>query len=196
MEFKGKYNIPANPDEVWAALHDPITLAAAIPGCESVERLGDNEYRASATLKIGPVKARFQGKVQIRDMPAPAGSRYAMLLSGEGQGGAAGFARGESEVRLSSPEGTTVLEYSAKAIVGGKLAQIGQRLIDGAAKSIADEFFAKFSGLMANRSAPALPPTAPPPATASVDEGLAPQVWVAGLIGIIVILLIFFSIVL
>ncbi len=197
MEFKGKYSIAASPDEVWTALHDPATLAASIPGCETVERVTGDEYRASATLKVGPVKARFQGKVQIRDMPAPPGNAYAMVLSGEGQGGAAGFARGESEVRLSAFEGKTILEYSAKAAIGGKLAQIGQRLIDGAAKSIADEFFSRFSALMASRAAPpAAAPTAPPAESATDDEGLAPQVWVAGLIGIIVILLIFFSIVL
>ncbi len=197
MEFKGKYIIPASPDEVWTALHDPATLAASIPGCESVEQIAAGEYRASATLKVGPVKARFQGKVQIRDMPAAPGNAYAMTLSGEGQGSAAGFARGESGVRLSTSEGKTLLEYNAKAVVGGKLAQIGQRLIDGAAKSIADEFFAKFSALMATRhAAPAAAPSQSTPASAPADEGLAPQVWVAGLIGIIVILLIFFSIVL
>jgi uncharacterized protein len=198
MEFKGKYTIPASPDEVWTALHDPEMLAACIPGSEKVEKISASEYLAVASLKVGPVKARFQGKVQIDDAAAPPGVAHAMRLSGEGQGGAAGFARGQSEVHLTGDNGATILQYSANAIVGGKLAQIGQRLIDGAAKSIADDFFGKFSTLMQTRhAAPAAAPATTPGAPANPpDEGLAPQVWVAGLIGIIVILLIFFSIVL
>jgi uncharacterized protein len=199
MEFKGKYTIPASPDEVWTALHDPAVLAACIPGCEKVEKLTASEYQAIATLKVGPVKTRFQGKVQINDAAAPPGVAYAMRLIGEGQGGAAGFARGQSDVQLTPENGGTILQYSANAIVGGKLAQIGQRLVDGAAKSIADDFFGRFSSLMQSRhpAPPAEPVTVPPTVqTRPPDEGLAPQVWVAGLIGIIVILLIFFSLVL
>lgn len=198
MDFKGKYSIPAAPDRVWAALREQATLSACIPGCESVEQLSPNEYRAVATLKIGPVKARFQGKVTIDAVSPPPGVSHAMRLSGEGQGGAAGFARGQSEVHLTAAGGQTVLEYSAKAVVGGKLAQIGQRLIDGAAKSVADEFFARFSALMQTKATAAASASPPPaaPVLPPASEGLAPQVWVAGLIGIIVILLIFFSIVL
>ncbi|HEX5279175.1 MAG TPA: carbon monoxide dehydrogenase subunit G [Micropepsaceae bacterium] len=201
MDFKGKYSIPAAPDRVLAALREPSTLLACIPGGESVDEVNPNEYKAVATLKIGPVKARFQGKVIIEDIIPPPGIAHAMRLSGEGQGGAAGFARGQSEVHLAAEDGHTILEYSAKAVVGGKLAQIGQRLIDGAAKSVADEFFARFSALMQTKAATPAPPPAAPPARAPAaqppaSEGLAPQVWVAGLIGIIVILLIFFSIVL
>ena len=197
MEFKGKYSVPATPSEVLTALRDPAALSASIPGCESVERVSDNEYKAVATLKIGPVSARFQGKVTIDDVTPPVGVAYAMRLRGEGQGGAAGFARGESEVLLSSDGARTVLEYNATAVVGGKLAQIGQRLIDGAAKSVADQFFSRFANLMQSR-APAAEPAKPADAGVNISEGegLAPQVWVAGLIGIIVILLIFFSIVL
>ena len=199
MEFKGKYTIPGSPDEVWTALHDPAILAACIPGCEKVEKLTTSEYQAVAILKVGPVRARFQGKVNIEDVAAPPGVAYAMRLSGEGQGGAAGFARGQSEVHLAPSDGNTILQYSANAIVGGKLAQIGQRLIDGATKSIADDFFSKFTSLMKDRDAAhaaEATATAPNVETIPPDEGLAPQVWVAGLIGIIVILLIFFSIVL
>lgn len=201
MDFKGKYSIPAAPDQVWAALRKPATLSACIPGCESVEQLSPNQYQAVATLKIGPMKTRFQGKVTIEDVVAPLGIAHAMRLSGEGQGGAAGFARGQSEVHLAADGNQTILEYSAKAVVGGKLAQIGQRLIDGAARSVADEFFARFSAMMKTKippvaPAPARPPPAGPVPQPPASEGLAPQIWVAGLIGIIVILLIFFSVVL
>ncbi len=197
MDFKGKYAIPAAPDQVWEALHDASMLMAAIPGCEAVEKLSPNQFKARATLKIGPVKARFEGKVELQQTPAPEGVAYAATLKGEGQGGAAGFARGESQVRLSADGSGTLLEYDAKATIGGRLAQVGQRLIDGAAKALADEFFTKFASQMQAREQPA--PVAEPPAAApavSVNEGLAPQVWVAGLIGIIIILLIVFSIVL
>jgi hypothetical protein len=194
MDFKGKYSIPAAPERVWAALHEPEILAASIPGCEGVERISATDYRAQTTIKIGPVKARFEGRVQLQELPAPAGVSHALLLKGEGQGGAAGFARGESEVRIS-PEGKgALLEYVAKATIGGRLAQVGQRLIDSAAKSLADEFFAKFALLMqaqagaANKQAPTQ--------AQKPEEGLTSQIWVAGLIGTIIILLIVFSIVL
>lgn len=198
MEFKGKYSLPATPDRVWDALHDPTVLSASIPGCEKLEKVSETEYKATATLKIGPVKARFQGKVKIEDVSPPAGAVHAMVLTGEGQGGAAGFVRGQSEVHLSSTGDNTVLEYNANANVGGKLAQIGQRLIDGAAKSVADEFFSRFSAVMQPSAAPAIAvsPTETSPDEPRGGEGLAPQIWVAGLIGIIVILLVFFSIVL
>jgi carbon monoxide dehydrogenase subunit G len=199
MDFKGKYSIPARPAAVWKALHEAATLAAAIPGCEAVEKLSPTEFRARAVVKVGPVKARFDGKVELRELEPPAGVAHAMLLKGEGQGGAAGFARGESQVRLSAEGEGTLLEYDAKAIVGGRLAQVGQRLIDGAAKALADEFFAKFASVMQAQANPV--PLAQTPAPLAGDakpqeEGLAPQIWVAGLIGIIVILLIVFSIVL
>jgi carbon monoxide dehydrogenase subunit G len=199
MDFKGKYSIPARPAAVWSALHDPEMLAAAIPGCEAVEKLSPTEFRARAVVKVGPVKARFDGKVELRELEPPAGVAHALLLKGEGQGGAAGFARGESQVRLSAEGEGTLLEYDAKAIVGGRLAQVGQRLIDGAAKALADEFFAKFASVMQAQANPVPIPTTPALLAADgkpQEEGLAPQIWVAGLIGIIAILLIVFSIVL
>ena len=198
MEFKGQYSIPFSPAQVWTSLRDPTVLAASIPGCENVEQIRPNEYKASATLKIGPVKARFQGKVTIEDVKPADDIAYAMRLTGEGQGGAAGFARGQSEVNLRAVGDGTLLQYTANAIIGGKLAQIGQRLIDGAAKSVADEFFAKFSAFMQARPV-AAQPAEPASRAGEVPrdrEGLAPQVWVVGLIGIIVMLLILFSIVL
>src|SRR5882672_10655203 len=199
MDFKGKYSIPARPAAVWKALHEAETLAAAIPGCEAVERLSPTEFRARAVVKVGPVKARFDGKVELRELEPPAGVAHAMLLKGEGQGGAAGFARGESQVRLS-PEGEgTLLEYDAKAIVGGRLAQVGQRLIDGAAKALADEFFAKFASVMQAQANPVPIPTTPTPLAGEgkpEEEGMGAENWVAGANGLIRILPVVFSIVL
>ena len=199
MDFKGQYSIPASPDAVWAALHDPAVLANAIPGCEGVDRVSDSEMKAKAAIKVGPVKARFEGRVTLEELAPPAGFVKAMKLRGEGQGGAAGFARGESEVRLSVEPGGTLLQYDAKAMIGGRLAQVGQRLIDASAKALADEFFAKFAALMQPEAS--APPVIAPMATQAPkepprEEGLAPQIWVAGLIGVIIILLIVFSIVL
>ena len=207
MEFKGQYSIPASPDAVWSALHDPQVLARAIPGCEGVDKLSDTEMRAKAAIKIGPVKARFEGKVTLEELAPPPGFAHAMKLKGEGQGGAAGFAKGESEVRLSADSGGTLLQYDAKATIGGRLAQVGQRLIDASAKSLADEFFAKFASAMQDEvpPPPAVGPVGQLPASATAspagktlprEEGLAPQIWVAGLIGVILILLIVFSLVL
>jgi carbon monoxide dehydrogenase subunit G len=193
MEFKGRYVIPASPDAVWAALHVPETLARAIPGCEEVEKISDREFRAKAQLKIGPVKARFEGKVRLDPRTPEAGFTHALKLSGEGQGGPAGFAKGESEVRLAAEGSGTVLTYDARANVGGRLAQIGQRLIDGAAKAIADEFFAKFAAGMTPSEAGAEAEPAPSP---TKEEGLGPQIWLVGLIAVVLILLTVFSIVL
>jgi carbon monoxide dehydrogenase subunit G len=192
MEFKGRYLIAAPPEAVWAALHDPGLLAQAIPGCEGVEKISDTEFKAKAALTIGPVKARFEGKVQLSPHPPQPGFSHALTLKGEGQGGPAGFAKGVSEVRLAREDGGTALTYDAKAIVGGRLAQLGQRLVDGAAKSIADEFFAKFAALMKPVEAEAtrVPETAP------AEDGLAPQIWLLGLIAIVLTLLAVFSIVL
>jgi carbon monoxide dehydrogenase subunit G len=102
MDFKGKYSIPARPAAVWTALHEPEMLAAAIPGCEAVEKLSPTEFKARAVIKVGPVRARFDGKVELRELEPPVGVAHAMMLKGEGQGGAAGFARGGSEERLSA----------------------------------------------------------------------------------------------
>jgi|SRR5215471_16205296 len=196
MEFKGRYSIPAEPEAVWSALHDEAVLSKSIPGGESVEKVSANEFKARATLKIGPVKAKFEGHVKLTTHAPMAGFSHALTLKGEGQGGPAGFARGEAEVRLG-PEGSgTLLMYDAKAVVGGRLAQIGQRLIDAAAKSIADEFFAKFTAVMHERTAVTPRPAPATEKPAPAEEGLGPQIWVVGLIGIVIILLIVFSIVL
>jgi carbon monoxide dehydrogenase subunit G len=140
MEMTGSYRIAAPRDRVWAALNDPAVLKDCIPGCESLDKLSDTEMQAVASLKIGPVKARFNGKVTLSDIKAP----ESYTITGEGSGGAAGFAKGGADVSLAEEGPETVLTYTARAQVGGKIAQMGARLIDGVAKKMADDFFAKF----------------------------------------------------
>jgi carbon monoxide dehydrogenase subunit G len=158
VDFTGRYVIPAAPDSVWAALHDPEILSACIPGSQGVTQRSPTDYEAKAVLKVGPVKANFVGKVTWTDAPVPDGHTHAGVLAGEGQGGPAGFARGTSEVLLAASGADTVLTYSASATIGGRLAQIGQRLIDATARSVADEFFAKFAAIMRERAAPSPAP--------------------------------------
>ena len=144
--------IPAPPAAVWAALNDPEALKASLPGCESLERLDDTTWKATMAAKVGPVSARFNGTMKIVESTPPDG----YTLRFEGQGGAAGFANGEAKVTLTPAENdATTLTYDVKAQVGGKLAQIGSRLIDGAAAKLADEFFARFSERLA-AAAPAV----------------------------------------
>jgi hypothetical protein len=203
MEFVGSYIIPASPSAVWNALNDPDVLKACIPGCESLAKTDATHFVATARLKIGPMSATFKGAIALTELDPP----RRCVLSGEGQGGVAGFAKGSAEVLLT-PEGEgTRLAYTAKASVGGKLAQIGQRLIDGAARQIADDFFVRFSAEAASmEKGGTLTPDsvmAPPPQIhqeaqerAPPREGLAPEVWVIGLIAVIVILLALFGFVL
>lgn len=141
MEMSNTRIVPAPRDRVWGALNDPETLKASIPGCEAFEATGNDTYRATVAAKVGPVSARFVGKLTLLDIDTPNGYR----LKFEGQGGAAGFANGEAKVALAdAPENQTSLSYAVKAHVGGKLAQIGSRLVDGAAAKLADDFFARF----------------------------------------------------
>jgi hypothetical protein len=146
MELTSTRIVDAPPDKVWAALNDPAVLKETIPGCESLERVTDSEWRAVVAAKVGPVSARFNGKMLLADLDPPNG----YTLKFEGQGGVAGFASGEAKVALAPAEsGKTALSYTAKAQVGGKLAQIGSRLIDGAAAKMADDFFARFAQRLA-----------------------------------------------
>jgi len=146
MDMTNSRVIPAPPAAVWAALNDPAILQASIAGCESLERIGDSEWRAVVAAKVGPVSAKFSGTMRMIDAAPPSG--YTLQFSG--QGGAAGFASGEAKVTLTPAEnGHTLLTYVVKAQVGGKLAQIGSRLIDGAAAKMADDFFARFSARLA-----------------------------------------------
>jgi carbon monoxide dehydrogenase subunit G len=141
MEMNGSRTVPADIETTWRALNDPEVLKACIAGCESVERVSDHEYRMTMTARVGPVSARFTGRIIITDVVAPT----SYTLSFEGQGGAAGFAKGESRVALADNNPGTRVDYQVKAQVGGKLAQIGSRLIDGAAAKVADDFFARFA---------------------------------------------------
>jgi uncharacterized protein len=141
MTMTGEVQLPAPREDVWAKLNDPEVLKVCIPGCESLEMLSETEFQAVATNKIGPVKARFKGKVRLSDLDPPNGYR----ISGEGDGGVAGFAKGGATVALQPKDGGTLLTYNVEAQIGGKLAQLGQRLVNGAAKKLADQFFAKFA---------------------------------------------------
>ncbi|RTL48985.1 MAG: carbon monoxide dehydrogenase [Bradyrhizobiaceae bacterium] len=142
MQMNGSERIAAPKEAVWAALNDPEILKQCIPGCEKLEKTLDTEMTATVTLKIGPVKASFNGKVTLSDIDAPNGYR----IMGEGAGGVAGFAKGGANVRLESeaPD-VTILHYDVDAQVGGKIAQLGGRLIDSTAKKLAGEFFTKFA---------------------------------------------------
>ena len=141
MTMNGEYQLPVSRKTVWAKLNDTETLKACIPGCESFDKLSDTEFQAVAVTKIGPVKARFKGKVTLSDLDPPNGYK----ISGHGDGGVAGFASGGATVKLESKDPGTLLSYSVEAQISGKLAQLGQRLVNGAAKKLADEFFKKFA---------------------------------------------------
>jgi carbon monoxide dehydrogenase subunit G len=145
MEIKGEYRISAPREAVFAALNDPAILQACIPGCETLAKTSDTEMTAKVRLRVGPVSAAFSGKVTLSDLDPPNFYR----ISGEGQGGVAGFAKGGAAVTLQADGADTVLNYSVDAQVGGKIAQVGARLITGTAKKLADEFFGKFSTMVA-----------------------------------------------
>jgi carbon monoxide dehydrogenase subunit G len=141
MDMTGERRIPAPRQTVWEALNNTEVLKASIPGCESLEKLADDQMKATAAVKVGPISARFSGKVQLTDIDPPNGYR----ISGEGQGGVAGFAKGGANVVLTDDGADTLLSYQVNAQVGGKLAQLGGRLIDATAKQMADAFFDRFS---------------------------------------------------
>ena len=166
MEMTGEQLIPIPQAEVWRGLNDPEILKTCITGCESIERVSDAEYRVALTASVGPVKAKFTGKLRMTDLNPP--DSYSLVF--EGSGGAAGFAKGGAKVSLSAQGSATRLVYSAKASVGGKLAQIGSRLSDSVAMNMADEFFDKFNQTMA----PAAPAAAESPATTGAASEPAP----------------------
>ena len=142
MTMRGDVTLPADRDTVWLKLNDPEVLKQCIPGCQSLERTGENGFAAIAKVKVGPVSATFKGSVELTDLNPPNSYR----IQGAGEGGMAGFAKGGAAVALvDAPEGGCVLSYDVEASVGGKLAQLGSRLIDGVAKKMADQFFANFA---------------------------------------------------
>jgi len=160
MTMNGEVALPASRETVWAKLNDPEVLKICIPGCESLEKVSDTEFQAVAVTKIGPVKTRFKGTVRLSDLDPPNGYR----ISGEGNGGVAGFAKGAAKVTLQPKDETgTMLVYDVEAQIGGKLAQLGQRLVNGAAKKLADEFFQKFAAAVGSEAAAAAPAAPPGP---------------------------------
>ena len=157
MDMMGEYRIAAPRQAVWEGLNDPEVLKQSISGCHEIQRISDTELTAQVTIKVGPVKARFNGNVTLSDLNPP----ESYTITGDGKGGAAGFAKGGAKVKLVEDGEETVLTYEVHANVGGKLAQIGQRLIQSTAKKMADDFFGKFAAVVGQPTAPAEPAVAP-----------------------------------
>ena len=196
MDMNGEVHLPASREAVWKALNDPEILKQAIPGCEEIVKLSDTEMTAKVAARVGPVSAKFAGKVTLSDLDPPNG----YTISGEGQGGVAGFAKGGAKVNLKDESGGTLLSYTVQAQVGGKLAQIGSRLIDATARKMAEEFFARFAAAVSAPapaaagapSAEAVAPAPPEPARAA-ERRLPPLVWAAILAAIVIVLLYFYT---
>jgi uncharacterized protein len=179
MDMTGERRIPAPRQVVWSALNDPEVLRVTIPGCESLEMQSDTAMKATAGVKIGPISARFTGNVQLSDIDPPNG----YTITGDGQGGVAGFAKGGAKVKLEDDGTDTLLRYEVHAQVGGKLAQLGARLVDASAKQLADQFFDRFTARLGSAAAPvasAVSPAAPPvavvatPAVTPITAAAAP----------------------
>ena len=204
MEMTGEFSIPAPRERVWQALNDPEILKQAIPGCQSIEKVSDTEFTAKVRAKVGPVSASFGGKVNLSDLDPP----KAYTISGEGSGGVAGFAKGSARVRLNEDGGeTTVLHYEVQAHVGGKLAQIGSRLIDATSRKMAEDFFGRFVAAVSPAAAgnggeaeevtrvaaePGLVDKSGQPSAVTTGR-LPPAVWVTGLTAIVALMLYFFT---
>ena len=189
MQMTGEYRIEAPRETVWAALNDPEILKQAIPGCEEIEKVSDTEFTAKVKAKVGPVSAKFSGAVTLSDLDPPKG----YTISGQGKGGPAGFAKGGAKVSLEEDGGATILRYEANAQVGGKLAQIGSRLIDATAKKMADDFFSSFAEVVAGPAPAEAALETPATAEAAPGGGLRPIVWISGLIAIVAVLLVYFG---
>ena len=196
MEITGEYRISASRVQVWEALNDPDVLRACIPGLEKLDKKSDTEFAAVVTTKVGPVKVRFEGSVTLSDLDPPHGYQ----IVGEGQGGVAGFAKGTCQVSLGEEGEETLLRYRADAQVGGKLAQIGSRMISGVAKKTADDFFSAFAGQMSayvdsgNISQKSIGAAERTPSVAIEQRGtIAPGYWIVGLVIIVGFLLWLYS---
>ena len=188
MELTDSYTLPVDRQTVWNALNDPEVLKSCIAGCESFDRVGENEFACAVMASVGPVKARFKAKVQLSEMDAPNG----YTLSFDGQGGPAGFGKGVARVELATEGELTRLTYRANAQVGGKLAQVGSRLIDGAAKKMAGDFFSKFSNRLGG-SKVVPPPAEPyakvvPPGLGQADTHIPLWLIVIGAVGLVSVL--------
>lgn len=211
MDMSGEYRIPAPREAVWAGLNDPEILKQSIPGCDDLNKVSDTEMTAKVTAKVGPVRATFSGKVTLSNIQPP----QSYTITGEGQGGAAGFAKGGADVELVEDGDGTLLKYAVKSTVGGKLAQIGSRLIDSTAKKMANDFFQRFADAVVAKhggapaaamaafepekaAAPSVdsaPVPVPPPAPAATAEkkGLSPLAWVAIVVAAVAALLLIFD---
>lgn len=184
MQMNGEVLVKASREAVWAALNDPEILRQCIPGCDSLTKASDTEMAAKVTTRIGPIKASFSGKVVLSELDPPT----SYVISGEGSGGAAGFAKGRAAVRLAAAPDGTLLSYDVDSAVGGKIAQIGARLIESTARKLADEFFGKFAALV-EMVAPGLDEPTPlrtgppeserpqPPRSGQVSSALARLTW-------------------
>ena len=169
MKFSGENTIAASPDKVWEALNDPEVLRQSIPGCESLEKTSDNEFKATVVTKIGPVKTKFEGEVSLSDLDPPQG----YTLSGKGSGGPAGNAKGSAKVTLKPNGDGTLLSYDVDAQITGKLAQLGSRLIQSTAKMLAGKFFDKFGEVVAGPAPAQAAAAAPAPTPAQAQTGMS-----------------------
>jgi carbon monoxide dehydrogenase subunit G len=210
MDMTGEYHIPAPRQRVWEGLNDPDVLKGCIPGCQEIEKLSDTEFTAKVVAKVGPVRATFGGKVTLSDLDPPQG----YTIAGEGTGGVAGFAKGSAQVNLAEEDGGTLLKYTAQAHVGGKLAQIGSRLVGATARKMADDFFGRFAETIGGAAGGAPGPDSGGEASAAGgadaapqdgatearavpaarDVRLSPAVWVGGLTAIVALMLYLFAV--
>jgi uncharacterized protein len=204
MDMTGEQKIAAPREAVWRALNDADTLRQSIPGCETLERVSETEFTATVAAKLGPVNAKFSGRVTLSDIVPP----ISYMISGEGSGGVAGFAKGGAKVELEEVPDGTLLRYTVNAQVGGKIAQIGSRLIDASARKLANDFFARFSQNVAVAEPQPPAAAAAPPAAAPVTPAAAPGMtmpslppaaglpswaWIAGVVAFVLLIIWYFS---
>ena len=177
MDIAGEYRIPAARERIWAALNDPEVLRACIPGCRSLEKVSDTEFASTVAAKVGPVSATFRGNVVLSELDPPRG----YTISGQGQGGAAGFARMSAKVTLDEDNGETLLRYEARADVGGKLASVGSRLVQGVARKNADDFFSAFARALGGGAEAAAAPA--PEGVTPAAPGAGPALAIPAAVG-------------
>ena len=176
MEMQGSRALAVTQEQAWSALNDADVLKASIPGCDKVESTGNNQYVVAVAVKVGPVAAKFAGKITLTDVKPP----ESYTLGFDGQGGAAGFGKGQAQVQLT-PQGTGCeLSYSVRAQVGGKIAQMGQRLIDGVARSMAEDFFRRFEEEMQRRHPQAYAAAAAAQPAAKAAKPIPVWLWILG----------------